>query len=397
MNAGNDVTMIANSLEDLKINIKGILDRVEAIENTLSLRTSLISSTHKSLLLPLEIIGIILEYLTQQDVYPFLSLSKSVNYVARARLLRQVYVLPEGQVPNLHESNKDLKLWLMITTNQFIMIVETFLKWPGKVVVLDQPLFSKSLIAKIKEKVAPAQLLVVNKISMRPNSMFDHLQTIKAINEEVLKQLSSKANTSFTFSPTVAKEHLSRLTLVGPSFEFSKLHTKLDVDCLEIFGEVNGIDEFINLGSIRQLTVASACVKYNLTVYQLASQFTQLKDLCIAGSFFGSQFIPAFPKTLQRLVVHWITGFPTPWTISSGTSHYKAELTYLEICLGTNFPTNTWPRPSLRVGQDPKVDTDEILEELKLIDFAQLAVVVIQGRRFLPRRVLGEWYETVEV
>lgn len=397
MTAETDVTMIANSLDDLKLNLKVMLERVEALESVLSMRTLPNPSAPCTLLLPLEIIGLILDNLTQRDVYPFLSLSRGINYVARARLLRQVCVVAEGQVPNLHESNEDLKLWLMLTTHQFFMIVELIKSWPGVTVVLHQPQFSQALVNKIKDKVAPAEVIVVDSISIRPNGMLERLQTVKASNEDALRQLNSDVDTSIMLTPEVATEHLSRLTLVGPSIEIPKLHSKLDVDCLEIFGEVNGIDQFLNLGAIRQLTVASACVKYNLTIYQLAPQFKSLRDLCLAGSFFGSQFIPAFPDTLRRLVVHWITGFPTPWTISSGASHYKAELAYLEICLGTSFPTNTWPRPSLSVEPDPKVDTKEILEELKLVNFAQLATVVIQGRRFLPRRVLGEWYETIEV
>lgn len=58
-----------------------------------------------------------LDFLLQHHVYPFLSLSKGVIYIARYRLFRQVYVL-EYHDSILHVI-KDLLCWLVITRRQF--------------------------------------------------------------------------------------------------------------------------------------------------------------------------------------------------------------------------------------------------------------------------------------
>lgn len=299
--------------------------------------------------LPLEILAIVLDYLPQHHVYRFLSLSKGVNYFARRRLLRQVYVLARGR-PVLHNHNKDLVQWLFVSCTQFKMLIEQKFEWPGKLVQFER--LTMRLI-DIQERCAPAEIVNCNEYRV--------------------------------FIPRLPVLHttvpwLAQLKLIGPH-TYEPIPVKLRVDKLLVWGDARGIDDCIDLSSVKQLSLVDAYDNFEGNIYNLATQLSGLEDLFIRQSNLKSRMLQNFPKTIKRLVVNDVQGDPIYRVM-----RFWGLLEYLEI--GTGACLDNWPRP-IRLPNSLFTDTYE--QWYPSGSFPRLKLLVRGGKVYAKKYPSGEY------
>lgn len=265
--------------------------------------------------LPLELVAKVLDFLPQHQVYPFLSLSKGVNFIATQRLLRRVVVLKEGVKPFLHDVVDELYHWLFLTNTQYRHLLRHNDKWPGQVIIYDQ-----LSVTAIGVLLNPAE-------NFYPDMFKSRIENFCSV--------IIKPPTVFV-DPGVNREfHLAWLTLieVGP---FDPLATKFRVDNLLIFGNVRGIEGCINLSLVKQLSLVGAFCKEHDDIYQIVPKFTGLKDLFIAETNGLTIRLHTFPQTVRRLVLNW------PYAHEDNAIHFRSLLEYLE--LGRSYEDQNWPR-----------------------------------------------------
>lgn len=271
---------------------------------------------------PLEIVAIVLDFLPQHRVYPFLSLSKGVNYIAKQRLLRQVYVLDRDRKPLLHDAVDELIHWLFLTRSQFLDLMETKSEWPGKLVFLEyfteeEPIDDDH--KAIKERIQPADFVVVES---KEHSVF----------------MPNEVKRMYMSTP-LDSPHLAQATIAGRR-ELSPTLTKIRVDSLQLVDDVQGVDGCIDLSSVKQLSLVHI-QSYDMP-QQVASQFDRLEDLFVASIKTIPLDVQYFPQTVKRLVIQGLDARFQNSLIKVGY-RFKLLLEYLELCDGT--ASQNWPRP----------------------------------------------------
>ena len=264
--------------------------------------------------LPLEILARVLDFLPQHHVYPFLSLSKGVDHIAKLRLFRQVYVIDFGK-PFLHDYIEDLICWLVFSGSQFNTLLQSDFKWPGKLLLIGM-LSVKTPCKDVRKRFKPAKVVFFRRIQDFGEAPYD----IQLSNPKLFTTQS-----------------LSRLTLVGgASYEFPPY--KLRVDNLLVFGNFRKIAECIDLSSVKQLSLVNAVNNSDTNICRLAAQLTSLQDLFISQPSLHQSIMKHFPKTIKRLVLNDVTHAPL-----SCVEPFQLLLTYLEIGNGAHY--ENWPRP----------------------------------------------------
>ena len=262
--------------------------------------------------LPLEIMADIFNLLPQHRVYPFLSLSRSINNLVYHRLLRKVFVLKKGYSPLLVDDIEELFEWLYFSEAQFLHIQSTGRPWPALVTIID-----------------------VHKRHFRAN---DTMAQFAGPDRTYFTYHEIKATTLLKFvveSVPTTLPYLSRLT-VTEGIEVEPLAKKIRVDNLLIEGEVVDIDQWVDLSSVKQLSLVCAYRPEPDNIYYAARQLTNLQDLFVADNGTHIPKFKKFPRTIKRLVLSWsrVTDF--------AAVRFAEHLEYLEIGLGAGH--ENWPR-----------------------------------------------------
>lgn len=313
--------------------------------------------------LPVEIIARILDFLPQHRVYPFLSLSKSVNHVAKERLFRQVYVC-RGD-PFLDDAVDELLHWLFLTRRQFIHLMRLKVKLPARKVfidtVLQPPVLHDSLLEAIKRHLAPAEVVVVVEGNIRGNEPYFDIPSVVP-------------------KPPWKYPYVSRLTLKCISTHPVKV--KVKVDSLLMINGVTDIAEGIDLLSVKQLSIVKCYDHKPGNIYKIASRLVNLRELLIDDDeFFAAEDNNnPFPPTVKRLVYHW----PSDQYTHPFAEHFLELLEYLETSEADHHPF--WPRMFRRVEHDNDGYNDELYK------FRKLKLFVKYGAVYAIDRVLGEYY-----
>ena len=296
---------------------------LETVNDDLILPTCQTQETPRSTIdWPLEILAIVLDFLPQHRVYPFLSLSKGVNYIAEQRLLRQVYVLDRDRKPLLNDEVDELIHWLFLTRSQFLDLMETKSERPGKLVYLEyftgeEPIGDDH--ETIKERIQPAEFVI---LESKEHSVF----------------MPNEVKRMYTSTP-LNSPYLARVTIAGRR-ELSPALTKIKVDSLQLVDDVQGIDGCIDLSSVKQLSLVHI-QSYDMP-QQVASQFTKLEDLFVASIKTIPLDVQYFPQTVKRLVIQGLDARFQNSLIKVGY-RFKLLLEYLELCDGAT--SQNWPRP----------------------------------------------------
>lgn len=318
---------------------------------------------------PLELIAIILDYLPQHQVYPFLSLSKGVDFIAKQRLFRQVYVFQYFK-PFLHDAVDELLHWLFLTSSQLLHLMRHKAKWPGKVVMFDGIPWEEKVFNAIKRHLEPAEIIIPKALDS-----FDNYIDIKA----------TQLPTSFDVAP-----HLARVTLVGSFFivTLASLVAKVKVDNLLIFGAVKGIGGCIELSSVKQLSVVNAFVSNDDgNIFNMASQLNNLQDLYIAMCNLDRVRLDQFPKTIKRLAIRKSS---CQNYCDRLVAHFGQLLEYLEFACKSH--DHNWPRRL--------VTTNSKYNGYRLsgiCDFPKLKLFVDGDRVYEIDRVLDVLYDTKQI
>lgn len=359
-----------------------LVDRLESILREVKLRISSSQQLQSPpqpkrsprtppLVWPLEIIGLILDYLPQHHVYPFLSLSKGVNYIATRRLFRRVYV--SQSKPIFHDANDDLLQWLFLTQKQFLQLLRIGYKWSGKIVILQSPPWPKSFLEKIRQHLNPVEVFVV--------------QEIQYFYVDELNYFLQHTPLPDTQYPPfdACSSHLARLTLIGTR-TYKSMSVKLKVDSLSVLSQVKGLDACIDLNSVKQLSLIEAYDKTVDNVYRYAHEFTSLEDLHIY-QMRNNEYVPVsrFPGTIKRLVMN------NPKWIKECADVYGQLLEYLEM--NEHPQTLEWPRVLKRSLGNRLFRIDDI----DRVKFPRLKLFVNGDYVGLIDRVLGEWLYTNEI
>lgn len=316
--------------------------------------------------LPLEILARVLDFLPQHHVYPFLSLSKGVNHIARYRLFRQVYVL-EYHNPILHDVIEDLLCWLVLTRRQFHILLSSEFPWPGKLLIIETSWRHHEPVSAIRARFAPADVRFTKRILGADSIPYED-QIV------VLPPTST----------TAADVRLSRLTLVGPSL-CDPLAVTVKVDCLLVVGEVFAIERCIDIPSIKQLTLISAFSNLGDDIYGLASQLSSLKDLFVAESPLTPDMLSEFPTNIRRLVL----SNTTRTAPVDCCSRFRLLLEYLE--LGERVYFENWPRVIRRRSSASSAGLLPLSAWFRKEDFPRLLICVYDHEAYTFKRVRGEW------
>lgn len=304
---------------------------------------------------PLEILVMILDCLPQHRVYPFLSLSKGVNHIANQRLFRQVYVLTRGAKPLLHDAVDELLQWLYLTESQFLHLMRYQDKWHGRLVIFEWPQWSEPVFNAIKKHLLLAEVVIPKPMNARNSHKF-------IISLPIVSRLAS-------------------ITLEGP-IVLEPVSIKLKVDSLRILGDVKGIKDYIDLSSVRQISLIDAYAEEDGNIYQLAQQLVRLENLLIAENY-RQERLQCFPTTVKKLVYLCdlqsnIEAFP-----------FQMLLEYLE--LDKFCQRYYWPRRLLNGIKDPS--DWPIVPAL----FPRLKVFVVRGEVYKINRLLGEYFSTEKI
>lgn len=270
---------------------------------------------------PWEIITQVLDLLPQHHIYPLLSLSKNADYYAKRRLFRQVYVI-RLTLPLLHDDIEELTRWLFLAYPQLDHLLESGYKWPGKLVLIQSEFpENKPAMDAVTMRLKPARVIPVKYINtLNRGQPFRALIPIPQLPNSVTDVV-----------------RLSRLTLVGPHC-YEPVPIKLEVDNLSVVGFVRGIEECIELSSVKQLSLVHAYGKTEGNIYAVAAGLTALKDLFICQPCLKPSMMKKFPKTVRQLVLKEIKIEPF-----ACVSRFRKLLEYFEY---GNYPlTENWPRP----------------------------------------------------
>lgn len=315
--------------------------------------------------LPLEILARVLDFLPQHHVYPFLSLSRGVNYIARYRLFRQVYVL-EYHDPILHDVIEDLLCWLVITRRQFHILLRSEFTWPGKLLIIETSWRHQEPVSAIRTRFAPADVRFTKRILDDDSIPYE--------DQIVVLPPPSKTTTDV---------RLSRLTLVGLSL-CDSLAVTVKVDCLLVVGKVYNIERCIDIPSIKQLTLISAFTNLD-DIYGVASQLSSLKDLFVAESPLTPDMLSDFPTNIRRLVL----SNTTRTAPVDCCSRFRRLLEYLE--LGERVYFENWPRVIRRRSSASSAGLLPLSAWFHKEDFPRLLMCVYDHEAYTFKRVLGEW------
>ncbi|CAN3373832.1 hypothetical protein DIURU_004347 [Diutina rugosa] len=335
--------------------------------------------------LPLEIIAIVLDYLPQHRVYPFLSLSKGIDYIAKRRLFRKVYVFIEYPGPFLHDANDDLLHWSYLTKFQFFKLMRLGFKWPGEIVFIQENSWKTLVFEAIKKHLQPAEVTIVKKYKEN------------VVIPSTIQVLEQSLRTSFTTHP-----HLAKLSLVGRRF-MEPTPVKLKVDALSIFGIVGGIRGCIDLSSVKQLSLVDAYNTDEGNIYSIANQMESLKDLYVAQSNLSSDIFNKFLPYIRRLALYdpalvqirtnfyGLTenfGLSEKWLRSTFdcAKHFRMSLQYFELANGPQ--TQNWPRPLRKSANVNYTHLDKYFENG---EFPRLKVCVVESGVYIIDRILGEY------
>lgn len=361
---------------DIGSDPKEIVDRLERLERLVSELTLTVAKLKNpeapplfpssTIELPIEIIGHVLEFLPQHRVYPFLSLSKGINYIARQRLLKRVYVMLPGTKPLLDDVNEELWRWLFLTQAQFHKLLRLDYWWSGEKVMIDSPTWEFKFKGKLMVHLLPILLGTVRKVLDYTASEFNNfLRACRPIPRFFpLLNLSS---------------HQSLLTLVG-TITYVPLPVKLKVTSLTIFHEVNDVAEVVDLASVKQLSVVKAFNNDKDNILNVADQLTSLRDLHLYQENMDFD-LSKFPKSIRRFVcnhIHWVTMIE---------ELFAPLLEYLEVtpeAYEENWPRVLKQRPS-KFESPPQLDKSK---------FPKLKVLVCGDSVHTIDRILGEWVYT---
>lgn len=318
--------------------------------------------------LPVEIIARILDFLPQHRVYPFLSLSKSVNHVAKERLFRQVYVCHAD--PFLDDAVDELLYWLFLSRRQFIHLMRLQAKLPARKVfidtVLQPPVLHEPLLEAIKRHLAPAEVVVVVEGNIRGNYPYFNI-------------------TSVVPKPPWKDPYVSRLTLKG--IVTFPIANKVRVDSLLMIDGVVNIAGGVDLLSVKQLSIVKCYDHKPGNIYKIASRLVNLRELLIDDDkFFAAEDNNnPFPPTVKRLVYHW----PSDQYTHPFAEHFLELLEYLETSEAERHPF--WPRMFRSVEGVADGHKDELYK------FRKLKLFVKYGAVYAIDRVLGEYYSHQQI
>lgn len=335
--------------------------------------------------LPLEIIAIVLDYLPQHRVYPFLSLSKGIDYIAKQRLFRKVYVVNNYSRPFLHDANDDLLHWLYLTNDQFFRLMRLGFKWPGETVFIQEHSWKTLVFEAIKKHLHPAEVTIVKKYKE---------DVVIPSTTQILEQ---SLLTSFNTHP-----HLARLSLVRRRF-IEPTPVKLKVDALSVFGIVGGISGCIDLSSVKQLSLVDAYSTDGGNIYSIANQMELLKDLYVAQSNLSSDMFSKFVPYVRRLALYDPAMVQIRTTYLGVTEnielteemlkcvfdcakHFRMLLQYFEF--GNGPQTQNWPRPLTKRANINYACLDKYFENG---EFPKLKICVVESGVYIIDRILGEY------
>ena len=286
-----------------------------------------------------------------------MSLSKGVDYIARQRLLRQVYVLGPDEEPLLHDSIDDLKHWLYLTQSQFLHLMRLKIKWPGKITIIEEPRWNARLFSAIIIHLLPA------KVSPRFLSATRSAPRIPLANYKSL----------------MSTPHLYQVNLVEIDLDSTPI--KVRVDSLVIVGNVRGIRGCIDISVVKQLSIQNAHHGDVDNVFHYASEFTTLRDLHIAQPDLQPYNLNRFPKTIKRLALTDLDENSFELAI-----RFRELLEYLEFA-GKSFSSSNWPRRYVR---HQRFQTE--VGNISGVIFPKLKVFVDGDAVFVIDRILGEFY-----
>lgn len=311
--------------------------------------------------LPLEILAVVLSFLPQHRVYPFLSLSKGVDDIAKQRLFRKVYVVHPGEKPLLHDAVEDLWHWLYLTEEQFFHSIRD-VKRLGHLVIFLYSLREKPPQEVIEEYVKPTRFL--DSRDMR----------LDRFRPPFLDQAK--------FAPTVTLgriTHFARLTIAKPT-TFSARQVKIKVDTLLVFGNVPGIHRCIDLSSVKQLSLIDAYSDNHDNIFKKAHHFTRLKDLLVCANGAATFDLKEFPQTIKRLVLGYLDAR------AEDAMWCMHLLEYLEI--GCVASQENWPRRLLAVKYNYRYDPIHP----KLTSFPKLKLFVDDGVVYKLNYILSTYH-----
>lgn len=313
------------------------------------------------LTLPVEIIARVLDFLPQHRVYPFLSLSKAIDRIAKRRLFRKVFVLEGDSKPLLHDAIDELLHWLYLTEAQFLYLMEIELEWPGRYVHIETYFLNDTLTEAIKKHLLPAEVVFHRDFAYATTHV-------------------TKASQLSASSP-----HVTRLLLEGP-LTLEPMATKLVVDQLWISNNVKGVHGCIDLSSVKQLTLDHALCDDDDNIYKLAAHLTNLEDLELSEENFRKSDFDRFPKIVKRVFLSEV--YYERYKYKEVTEPFQLLLEYIEL---SQKCEPGYPQRHLSVA---KSNTDLLIDYRK---YPKLKLFVHRDAVFKVCRVLGEYYKCEQI
>lgn len=372
--------------------------------------------------LPDEILGEILAHLCQNDVAPFLRVSRALNRIARIRLWRRIYVSP-SDAPQSHKADLDCKYWLVVKPYHFISLLQNNALGGCEELVLCDTQFSSSFYLEFAARLSGTDIRIVNrpwKGPRKPGQMFlnefahDQPELTHTSLEVALKNPALQPIQFSRIALCRGWNKLRHLTLNNLDIEPGEpISDRCRLDTLICGGnDLENIGRFVDLQTVKRCMITSMP---NMAI-EIAQELTSCTHLCLIeyeGPYIPdwSIFLGALPKDKLRFFrIHKvIDAKPQPYAVLRWSKNLidvivqleGAPLTTFVSNMGTGIPVapsvtflDTPPEYDWRltkIGSGATPTSMALLLDEKKINFPHLVNLVLDGDSFHIAHFMGEW------
>lgn len=375
--------------------------------------------------LPDEILGEILAHLCQNDVAPFLRVSRALNRIARIRLWRRIYVSP-SDAPQSHKANLDRKYWLVVKPYHFMSLLQNNAFGGCEELVLCDSQFISRFYLEFAARLSGTDIRIVNRSKKGPRKPGQMFKNEFAHDQPELTHTSLEVTLEHT---AVQPIQISRIALCRGWSNLRHLTLRgLDIEPGEPISDRCRLDTLIcggkNLENIRRyvdLRTVKQCMFTSLPhrSFEIAQELTSCTHLCLIENYGTcmldwSIFLEALPKDKLRFfrihkLLNEVVDESTMYGLSEKLVDVIVELkgaplnTFVSN-ISTEIPVAPWvtfldtpPRYGMQSrgfgyptrGATPK--SMAFLFEEKGINFPHLVNLVLDGDSFHIAHFMGEW------
>ncbi|CAN3500983.1 hypothetical protein DICA1_C17568 [Diutina catenulata] len=391
----------------------------EILDELRSIRSSSNNPRSRPRVLPDEILGEILAHLCQNDVAPFLRVSRALNRIARIRLWRRIYVSP-SDAPQSHKADLDRKYWSVVKPYHFISLLQNNALGGCEELVLCDTEFSSRFYHEFAARLSGTDIRIVNsskKGPRKPGQMFnnefshDQPELTHTSLEVALEDTAVQPIQISQIASCRGWSNLRHLTLRGLDIEPGEsISDRCRLDTL-ICGGMNleNIRRYVDLRTVKQFMLTSQSDRCT----EIAQELTSCTHLCLIE--YVGPYIPDWSIFLGALPKDKLRFFRIHKVLSRGATVYRLRERLVDVIfelkgaplhtfvsnVSTEIPVAPWvtfldPPPDQRgrlekVGSGATPTSMALLLDEKKINFPHLVNLVLDGDSFHIAHFMGEW------